>query len=158
MRWGTISRLNWLIPSAALISSSTQVLPSSHCFHRSSDRRSTMAFKSFVEVKSDSHFSIHNLPYGVFKHAGGAITTNTSRPGVAIGDYVLDLSEIHSAGLFDGPLLSNSDCFHQVFVFAIWFYFIFHDYDLFYVNVLLFSLKFRISHLIFMRWIHLLSL
>ncbi|XP_024970183.1 fumarylacetoacetase [Cynara cardunculus var. scolymus] len=70
-----------------------------------------MALKSFVEVKSDSHFSIHNLPYGIFKHAGGSITT--SRPGVAIGDYVLDLSEIHSAGLFDGPLLSNSDCFHQ---------------------------------------------
>lgn len=75
-----------------------------------------MALKSFVEVKSDSHFSIHNLPYGVFKHAGGAITTTSSRPGVAIGDYVLDLSVIHSAGLFDGPLLSNSDCFHQVFV------------------------------------------
>lgn len=77
-----------------------------------------MALKSFVEVKSDSHFSIHNLPYGVFKHAGGAIATTSSRPGVAIGDYVLDLSEIHSAGLFDGPLLSNSDCFHQVFVFV----------------------------------------
>ncbi|KAL8208680.1 hypothetical protein R6Q57_008092 [Mikania cordata] len=70
-----------------------------------------MALKAFVEVKPDSHFSIHNLPYGVFKHVGGAITT--PRPGVAIGDYVLDLSSIHSAGLFDGPLISNSDCFHQ---------------------------------------------
>lgn len=36
------------------------------------------------------------------------------RPGVAIGEYVLDLSEIASAGLFDGPLLKNSDCFNQV--------------------------------------------
>lgn len=35
------------------------------------------------------------------------------RPGVAIGEYVLDLSEIASAGLFDGPLLKNSDCFNQ---------------------------------------------
>ena len=77
------------------------------------DQVSSMALKPFLEVKSDSHFSIHNLPYGIFKHAGGAVTT--ARPGVAIGDYVLDLSEIHSAGLFDGPLLSNSDCFLQVF-------------------------------------------
>lgn len=73
-----------------------------------------MALKSFVEVKLDSHFSIHNLPYGIFKHGG--VDTTTPRPGVAIGDYVLDLSAIQSAGLFDGPLLCNSDCFHQVFV------------------------------------------
>nr|GEV09389.1 fumarylacetoacetase [Tanacetum cinerariifolium] len=65
--------------------------------------------KSFIQVKPESHFSIHNLPYGVFKHSGNA----SPRPGVAIGDYVLDLSEIHSAGLFDGPLISASDCFHQ---------------------------------------------
>ncbi|KAI4298774.1 hypothetical protein L6164_032292 [Bauhinia variegata] len=68
-----------------------------------------MVLKSFVEVHLDSHFPIQNLPYGVFKpHPSSA-----SRPGVAIGDYVLDLSEIASAGLFDGPLLNNSDCFHQ---------------------------------------------
>ncbi|KAI3771959.1 hypothetical protein L6452_03131 [Arctium lappa] len=91
--------------------SSSQILPCCLCFHRSSNRRSTMALKPFLQVKLDSHFSIHNLPYGIFKHAGGAITT--PRPGVAIGDYVLDLSEIHSAGLFDGPLISSSDCFHQ---------------------------------------------
>lgn len=70
-----------------------------------------MALKSFVEVKVDSHFSIHNLPYGIFKRGGSDATT--PRPGVAIGDYVLDLSAVHSAGLFDGPLLRNSDCFHQ---------------------------------------------
>ncbi|PWA36687.1 fumarylacetoacetase [Artemisia annua] len=65
---------------------------------------------SFIQVKPESHFSIHNLPYGVFKHARNA---SSPRPGVAIGDYVLDLSEIHSAGLFHGPLISGSDCFHQ---------------------------------------------
>ncbi|KAK1434766.1 hypothetical protein QVD17_00517 [Tagetes erecta] len=91
--------------------------PCCFCFHRSSYAgelffvRSTMALKAFVEVKPDSHFSIHNLPYGIFKRNGGS--TATPRPGVAIGDYVLDLSAIHSAGLFDGPLLSSSDCFHQ---------------------------------------------
>ncbi|XP_071725146.1 fumarylacetoacetase [Rutidosis leptorrhynchoides] len=68
-----------------------------------------MALTTFVQVKPDSHFSIHNLPFGIFKHAGNA----TPMPGVAIGDYVLDLSAIHSAGLFPGPLLSDSDCFHQ---------------------------------------------
>ncbi|XP_054802449.1 fumarylacetoacetase [Prosopis cineraria] len=68
-----------------------------------------MALQSFVEVHSDSHFPIQNLPYGVFKPEPGS----SPRPGVAIGDYVLDLSELSSAGLFDGPLLKNSDCFLQ---------------------------------------------
>ncbi|KAF7803827.1 fumarylacetoacetase [Senna tora] len=69
-----------------------------------------MALKSFIEVHPDSHFPIQNLPYGVFKPQ----PNSSPRPGVAIGDYVLDLSEIASAGLFDGPLLNNSDCFLQV--------------------------------------------
>lgn len=68
-----------------------------------------MALKSFVEVRPDSHFPIQNLPYGVFRPAPGS----AARPGVAIGDYVLDLSEVASAGLFDGPILKNSDCFSQ---------------------------------------------
>lgn len=73
----------------------------------------TMALKSFIEVRPDSHFPIQNLPYGVFKPA----PNSAPRPGVAIGDYVLDISEIASAGLFDGPILNNSsDVFHQVFV------------------------------------------
>lgn len=71
-----------------------------------------MGLKSFVEVSSDSHFPLENLPYGVFRQntAGGGDPS----PGVAIGDYVLDLSAIASAGLFDGPLLNNSQCFNQV--------------------------------------------
>ncbi|GAB4830772.1 hypothetical protein Ancab_004805 [Ancistrocladus abbreviatus] len=68
-----------------------------------------MASKSFIEVDPDSHFPIQNLPYGVFKPE----PASKPRPGVAIGDYVLDLSEIAAAGLFDGPLLKGSDCFHQ---------------------------------------------
>ncbi|KAL9251762.1 Fumarylacetoacetase-like protein [Drosera capensis] len=67
------------------------------------------ALKSFVEVHPDSHFPIQNLPYGVFKPD----PTSPPRPGVAIGEYVLDLSEIASAGLFDGPLLRGSNSFHQ---------------------------------------------
>ncbi|KAK3036952.1 hypothetical protein RJ639_030917 [Escallonia herrerae] len=68
-----------------------------------------MGVKSFVEVHPDSHFPIENLPYGVFKPEPGS----EPRPGVAIGEYVLDLSVISSAGLFDGPVLKGSDCFHQ---------------------------------------------
>ncbi|KAL7088568.1 hypothetical protein ACP275_13G135200 [Erythranthe tilingii] len=68
-----------------------------------------MALKSFIEVHPDSHFPIQNLPYGVFKPE----PDSEPRPGVAIGDYVLDLSVIASAGLFDGPYLRNSDCFSQ---------------------------------------------
>ncbi|XP_055801319.1 fumarylacetoacetase-like [Solanum dulcamara] len=68
-----------------------------------------MGMKSFVEVQSDSQFPIENLPYGVFRPA----PDSEPRTGVAIGDYVLDLSVIASAGLFDGPLPKNSDCFNQ---------------------------------------------
>ncbi|KAF5742125.1 fumarylacetoacetase [Tripterygium wilfordii] len=68
-----------------------------------------MTLKSFVQVQPDSHFPIQNLPYGVFRPESGS----TARPGVAIGDYVLDLSEIARDGLFDGPALKGSDCFLQ---------------------------------------------
>ena len=52
--------------------------------------------KSFIEVNRDSHFPIQNLPYGVFS------TENNEAPriGVAIGDYVLDLSVLEKEGLF----------------------------------------------------------
>ena len=69
-----------------------------------------MALKSFLEISPDSHFPMENLPYGVFKPD----ESSAPRPGVAIGDYVLDLQVIASAGLFNGPILANSDCFHQV--------------------------------------------
>ncbi|KAF3960236.1 hypothetical protein CMV_015032, partial [Castanea mollissima] len=53
---------------------------------------------------------LQNLPYGVFKPE----PASPARPGVAIGDYVLDLSVVASAGLFDGPVLkNNSDSFLQ---------------------------------------------
>ena len=42
---------------------------------------------SFIEVAPESHFPIQNLPFGVFRPRNGV-----PRVGVAIGDYVLDLS------------------------------------------------------------------
>ncbi|TKY72224.1 Fumarylacetoacetase protein [Spatholobus suberectus] len=83
------------------LTSALAVLPSSLPYH------GTAAI--FHSGHPDSHFPIQNLPYGVFKPQ----PISPPRPGVAIGDYVLDLSEITSAGLFDGPLLKNSDCFLQ---------------------------------------------
>lgn len=50
--------------------------------------------KCFVEVAPDSDFSIHNLPYGIFSYAG-----KSPRAGVAIGEYILDLSVLESHGL-----------------------------------------------------------
>lgn len=52
--------------------------------------------KSFIDVNRDSHFPIQNLPYGVFSTE----TNKFPRVGVAIGDYVLDLSVIENEGYF----------------------------------------------------------
>jgi fumarylacetoacetase len=70
----------------------------------------TSLMKSFVDVTLGSQFPIQNLPYGVFRPSAGA----PPRPGVAIGDSVVDLSVLADAGLFKGPLLANSSCFSQV--------------------------------------------
>jgi fumarylacetoacetase len=63
-----------------------------------------------VEVPAGSHFPIQNLPFGVFRRRG----SQAPRPAVAIGDFALDLAAVADAGLFDGPVLSGSPCFHQV--------------------------------------------
>lgn len=56
--------------------------------------------ESYIEVFPESHFSIHNLPYGVFNPPGGDL-----RVGVAIGDQVLDLAVLENSGFFiDTPL------------------------------------------------------
>ncbi|CAF0761659.1 unnamed protein product [Didymodactylos carnosus] len=56
---------------------------------------------SFIEVTQDSHFPIQNLPYGVFS------TNDNSRHriGVAIGKYIVDLSQIKH--LFNGPVMKD---------------------------------------------------
>jgi fumarylacetoacetase len=56
------------------------------------------ALKSFIEVAPDSHFPIQNLPFGVFRPAKGE-----ARVGVAIGEFVLDLSVLEELGHFRGP-------------------------------------------------------
>ncbi|WP_413786813.1 fumarylacetoacetase [Psychrobacter maritimus] len=61
---------------------------------------------SFIDIATDSDFSIHNLPYGIFSDAKDATGNNNRRAGVAIGEQVLDLSVLEAEGLLslaDGP-------------------------------------------------------
>jgi len=55
---------------------------------------------SFVPCSEEGHFPIQNLPYGIFSGDG-----SPPRVGVAIGEYVLDLSQIKH--LFNGPELKD---------------------------------------------------
>ncbi|MGP5406435.1 fumarylacetoacetase [Psychrobacter celer] len=65
---------------------------------------------SFIEVAADSDFSIHNLPYGIFSDTKTQAEEDNRRAGVAIGEYVLDLSVLESAGLLD---LAGGPYFNQ---------------------------------------------
>ena len=62
---------------------------------------------SFIEIADNSDFSIINLPFGVFQP--GAL--NKPRVGVAIGEYILDLSILESAGFFEEVFGSPSYIF-----------------------------------------------
>lgn len=53
--------------------------------------------KSWVPVEAGSDFPIQNLPFGIFQYNGGL-----PRVGVAIGQYVLDVYALHSAGFLTG--------------------------------------------------------
>jgi fumarylacetoacetase len=63
-----------------------------------------MALRSFIDVAGDSHFPLENLPFGVFKPRDGR-----SRIGVALGEYVVDLSVLQEAGHF--PELQDRQLF-----------------------------------------------
>lgn len=54
--------------------------------------------RSFIDVDPKSHFPIQNLPYGIFRRKN---SKETPRVGVAIGDYILDLSVLEKHGLFN---------------------------------------------------------
>jgi fumarylacetoacetase len=65
--------------------------------------------RSFVEVPTDSHFPLQNLPLGVFRRRTGG----PPRVGVAIGDFVLDLALLEEQGLLDCPSLGGEPVFDQ---------------------------------------------
>jgi fumarylacetoacetase len=65
--------------------------------------------RSFIEVSPDSHFPIQNLPYGVFRlRMGGDAVC-----GIAIGEYVLDLSVLEEKGFFRKTNLGTEKVFNK---------------------------------------------
>jgi len=58
---------------------------------------------SFVEVPSGHDFPIQNLPFGIF-----STPSLSARPGVAIGDSIVDLKALSSAGFLDCLILDSS--------------------------------------------------
>ena len=61
----------------------------------------------FLEIDSQSDFTIHNLPYGIFSET----PQGTKRVGVAIGDWVIDLAHLEAHGLL--TINGHQDCFNQ---------------------------------------------
>ena len=68
--------------------------------------------QSFIEVNQESHFPIQNLPYGVFSTKDN----NTPRIGVAIGDYVLDLSVLEKEGFFKHIIGEDRTVFNRPYL------------------------------------------
>src|SRR5450432_433908 len=64
--------------------------------------------KSFIEVAPDSHFPIQNLPFGIFKPR-----QKNARVGVAIGEFVLDLSVLEELGHFRMPEFQGPPVFSE---------------------------------------------
>ncbi len=73
------------------------------------ENQQTALTKSWVQVSNHSDFTIFNLPFGVFRNK-----RLSPRIGVAIGDKIVDLSELQEAGFFhdikleDGAFLQSS--------------------------------------------------
>src|SRR5213078_96194 len=68
----------------------------------------TLPLRSFIEVPSDSHFPIQNLPFGVFQPK-----QDNPRVGVAIGDLIVDLSVLEELGHFRSPEFHDRHVFSQ---------------------------------------------
>ena len=59
---------------------------------------------SWVDVHPDSHFTIYNFPFGIFSTPGSA-----KRVGSAIGDFVIDLSNLAEKGFFKKTNIPSED-------------------------------------------------
>lgn len=49
-----------------------------------------------INIPENSDFSIHNIPFGIF-----STKDRSPRAGIAIGEHILDLAEVHKLGVFD---------------------------------------------------------
>ncbi len=69
---------------------------------------SNTALRSWVEIPDNSDFPIQNLPFGIFK------TTGTEpRPGVALGNMVIDLSVLAENSFFDVAEIPDPGVFFE---------------------------------------------
>lgn len=66
------------------------------------------SLKSWIEIPDNSDFPIQNLPFGVF-----SVGSEAPRPGVALGDYVIDLKALADLGYFEGLGFSTKQVFSQ---------------------------------------------
>ncbi len=62
----------------------------------------TLHQRCILEVDSNSDFSIYNLPYGIY-----ATAHKSKRAGIAIGNYIIDLSELYDTGYFKEKIKQN---------------------------------------------------
>lgn len=68
-----------------------------HKFDAMTTKANNPALRSWVEVPQNSDFPIQNLPFGIFK-----TEYMDAGAGVAIGEYVLDLTYLYENGFLDG--------------------------------------------------------
>ena len=59
-----------------------------------------------INIPENSDFSIHNIPFGIF-----STKDRSKRAGVAIGEHILDLAEVHKLGVFnfDAAVVNRDD-------------------------------------------------
>ena len=60
----------------------------------------TPALKSWIPYDQNNNFPLENIPFGVFTNPKNGKVRCCTR----IGDFIIDLSELEHARLFDGPL------------------------------------------------------
>ncbi|MBM55773.1 MAG: fumarylacetoacetase [Euryarchaeota archaeon] len=60
--------------------------------------------KSWVNVPEGNDFPIQNLPFGIF-----STSDRSARPGVAIGEYIIDLQFLSDGGYLEGLSFEKSD-------------------------------------------------
>lgn len=71
-------------------------------------RANNPSLKSWVELPAGSDFPIQNLPFGIFSTDG-----KNTRVGVAIGEYILDLSVLAEEGYFDAVDILDLSVFYE---------------------------------------------
>ncbi len=55
-----------------------------------------------IHIEPNSHFTIHNLPYGIF-----STPTKAKRAGIAIGNQIIDLAGLFELDFFDEKIETN---------------------------------------------------